>query len=160
MAKRILNPIAAYEAEMQMASRPPGATQAEQAASVRALLYAHFRKSNSFGSLQHMAGVIEQITPDLKHAPGACNPGLKAFYNFDAPLSNANASQVAVEIKVRTVPSINLLPSLQSDLTAVCSRFSTGSPPQHARYRRLPHPGGSRDSLPGPVEWRVYLQAR
>jgi hypothetical protein len=105
MAKRVLNPIAAYEAERRMATTQPTATQAEKTAAVRALLYGHFRKTNSFGTLQHMADVIEQITPDLKHAPGMFSPGLRAFYDFDKPLSNEDITCVAGELRVRAAPS-------------------------------------------------------
>jgi hypothetical protein len=105
MAKRVLNPIAAYEAEMRIAATRPVTNQAEKTAAVRALLYGHFRKTNSFGTLQHMADVIEQITPDLKHAPGIFSPGLRAFYDFDKPLTSEEVTSVAGELRVRAIPS-------------------------------------------------------
>jgi hypothetical protein len=105
MANRVLNPIAAYEAERRMATTRPTATQAEKTAAVRALLYGHFRKTNSFSTLHNMADVIEQITPDLKHAPGIFSPGLRAFYDFDTPLTSKDITNVVGELRVRAVPS-------------------------------------------------------
>lgn len=111
MAKRIINPIAAYEAETQKASLPTAATQTEQTASLRAFLYSHFRKTNDVTALQYMVDIVEKTLPDLKQAPSPFALDLKAFYDFDKPLTDSHAVQVATELKVRHIFVIFLSPN-------------------------------------------------
>ncbi|KAK5168617.1 uncharacterized protein LTR77_005926 [Saxophila tyrrhenica] len=78
---------------------PPHVPYLNHLVSLPVLLFSQAEEADDTNSLNAMIDVMKVTAPDLKHGPPNMRPAVQSFYDFETPLSTANAAAIASELE-------------------------------------------------------------
>lgn len=92
--------VATDEVEKRLTAHPLVITKAEHLASVLALQFSLFERTQEESYLKAMVDTVGNIHSDLKYGPHTSTEGINAFMDFEEELTNELALLLISELKV------------------------------------------------------------